>query len=102
LAPDRVVPPAPQLQVHPWEDMPDMRANENKALDMTGRDQAGRMHIPIQNAMTDVLSRLKIDPNAPKGIYTPGGQGIEYSHALNETQGNERPKIEGEIRKNAQ
>ena len=102
LAPDRVIPPAPQLQVHPWEDFPDMRAAEDKELATTGRDKAGRMHIPIDNAMTEVLSRLKIEPNAPRGLTTPGGQGIEYSHSLGETSGNERPEIKGEIHKNAQ
>ncbi len=82
-----------------------MRAAEIKTLEATGKDQAGRMHIPIEAAMTEVLTHLKVDPNAPKGLTTPGGQGIEYSHSLTETQGNERPQrpvIEGEIRKNAQ
>jgi hypothetical protein len=102
LAPDRVVPTAPQLQVHPWEDLPEMRAAENKALMTAGRDQAGHMHIPIEQAMTEVLSRLKVEPNAPKGLSIPGGQGREYSHSLSGTLGNERPQIEGEIRKNAQ
>jgi hypothetical protein len=102
LAPDRVIPPAPQVQIHPWEDLPEMRETETKGLEESGKDKYGRLHIPITNAMTDVLSRLKIDPNAPKGLTTPGGQGREYSHSLNETQGNERPVIEGEIRKNAQ
>jgi hypothetical protein len=102
LAPDRVLPPAPQLQVHPWEDLPEMRAAEITALDTTGRDKAGRMHIPISNAMTEVLSRLKIDPNAPRGITTPGGQGLEYSRSMTEIPGASRPQIQGEIRKNAQ
>jgi hypothetical protein len=101
LAPDRVLPPSPQLQIHPWEDVPEMRAAEEKALETTGRDQAGHMHIPIENAMTEVLPRLKIAPNAPRGLTAPGGQGIEYSHALNPATGNERPQIQGEIRKNA-
>jgi hypothetical protein len=106
LAPDRIIPPAPQLQVHPWEDLPDMRANENKVLAETGRDQAGRMHIPIDSAMTEVLSRLKIDPNAPRGLTTPGGQGLEYSHSLSELPPAYHPqipsaKIQGEIRTNA-
>jgi hypothetical protein len=102
LAPDRVIPPAPQVQIHPWEDLPEMRAAEAKALNETGRDQAGRMHIPIDAAMTEVLTRLKVDPNAPRGLTTPGGQGREYSHTLSERSGNERPQIQGEIRKNAQ
>jgi hypothetical protein len=52
--------------------------------------------------MTDVLSRLKVEPNAPQGLTTPGGQGMEYSHTLAETPAAAHPQIEGEIRKNAQ
>jgi hypothetical protein len=102
LAPDRVLPPAPQLQVHPWEDIPEMRAAEIKALDTTGRDAAGRMHIPIASAMTEVLSRLKVDPNAPRGLTTPGGQGLEFSRSITQMPAPSHPQIQGEIRKNAQ
>jgi hypothetical protein len=102
LAPERVIPPAPQVQVHPWEDLPEMREAEAKGLAETGRDKYGRMHIPIEKAMAEVLTRLKVDPNAPRGSTIPGGQGREYSHALIETPSVVRPQIEGEIRKNAQ
>lgn len=102
LAPDRITPVAPQVQVHPWEDLPEMRAAEEKALETTGKDQACRMHIPIEKAIAESVARLKIDPNAPKGLMTPGGQGREYSHALAPANGNERPQIQGEIRKNVQ
>jgi hypothetical protein len=102
LSPDRVLPPAPQVQVHPWEDLPEMRATEAEQLNTTGRDKAGRMHIPIASAMTEVLSRLKIDPNAPRGLTTPGGQGLDYSRSVTEIPGASRPQIQGEIRKNAQ
>jgi len=102
LAPDRIIPIAPQVQIHPWEDLPEMRAQEDKALESTGKDTAGRVHIPIEQAMAATLTHLKIDPNAPKGLTTPGGQGREYSHALAPEKGNERPQIEGEIRKNVQ
>lgn len=102
LAPDRIVPPAPQVQVHPWEDLPEMRLKEEKELNTTGRDQAGRMHIPIANAMTEVLSRLKVDANAPRGLNTPGGQGLEYSRSVTQIPGGTRPQIQGEVRKNAQ
>jgi hypothetical protein len=102
LAPDRVIPPAPQVQIHPWEDLPEMREAEAKTLSETGRDQAGHMHIPIDAAMSEVLTKLKVDPNAPRGLTTPGGQGREYSHTLSERSGNERPQIQGEIHKNAQ
>ena len=102
LAPDRVIPPSPQVQVHPWEDLPEMHETEQKGLAASGRDQAGRMHVPIDDAIADVVSRLKVDPNAPRGLYTPGGQGREFSHPLAQTQGNERPMIQGEIHKNVQ
>jgi hypothetical protein len=102
LAAERVIPPAPQLQIHPWEEYPDMRADQQKELETTGRDKAGRMHIPIESAMTEVLSRLKIDPNAPHGLTTPGGQVLEYSRSVTEIPGASRPQIQGEVRKNAQ
>jgi hypothetical protein len=102
LSPDRVIPPAPQLQIHPWEEYPDMRADQQKELETTGRDKAGRMHIPIESAMTEILSRLKMDPNAPRGLTTPGGQGLEYSRSVTELPGASRPQIQGEVRKNAQ
>lgn len=104
LTPERVIPSAPQVQVHPWEDLPEMRASEVKTLEFSGRDQAGRMHIPIEKAMSEIVPRLKVDPSAPKGLVTPGGQGREYSHALSEIGVTNRPApmIEGEIRKNAQ
>jgi hypothetical protein len=102
LAPDRVIPPSPQVQVHPWEDLPEMRETEKKGLATMGRDQAGRMHIPINDAIGAVVSRLQVDANAPRGLTTPGGQGREFSHPLAQTQGNERPMISGEIHKNVQ
>ena len=107
LTPERIIPSAPQVQVHPWEDLPEMRANEIKTLETSGRDQAGRMHVPIEKAMSEIVTRLNVDPNAPKGLTTPGGQGREYSHSLTDIRGNDRPAstrpmIEGEIRKNAQ
>jgi hypothetical protein len=102
LSPERVLPPSPQVQVHPWEDLPEMRETEDKALAETGRDKAGRMHIPIASAMTEVISHLRVEPNAPRGLTTPGGQGREYSRSLSEIPGAARPQIEGEVRKNAQ
>jgi hypothetical protein len=100
LAPDRVLPPAPQVQVHPWEEFPELREAEDKALNTTGRDAAGHMHIPIASAMTEVLSRLNVEPNAPRGLTTPGGQGIDYSRSVRELPGASRPQIQGEIHKN--
>ncbi len=103
LAPDRIIPPAPQVQIHPWEDLPEMRATENQELNFSGRDKFGRMHIPIAAAMTEALSRLKVAPDAPRGLNNPGGQGIEFSHENGQSVGGgARPQIQGEIRKNAQ
>ncbi len=108
LAPGRVLAPAPQLQVHPWEEVPDMRAHENEVLNSSGKDAAGHMHIPIDKAMDAVVSRLVIQPNAPSGIYTPGGEGRDFSQSVNDMppayrQGPRKiPQIQGEIRKHAQ
>jgi hypothetical protein len=103
LAPYRVVPPNPQLQVHPWEELPDMRAHENAVLNNGGKDPDGRVHIPINQAMENVTSRLTIAPNAPVGITTPGGQGRDFATSVNAMPSQYRqPQIQGEIRKNAQ
>jgi hypothetical protein len=104
LAPGRVLAPAPQLQVHPWEEMPDMRANENEVLNSSGKDATGRIHIPIDKAMDTVVSRLNIQPNAPRGIDTPGGEGRAFAGSVNDMPPAYRqiPQIQGEIRKHAQ
>jgi hypothetical protein len=104
LAPGRVLAPAPQLQVHPWEEMPDMRANENELLNSSGKDANGRIHIPIDKAMDTVVSRLNIQPNAPRGIDTPGGEGRAFAGSVNDMPPAYRqiPQIQGEIRKHAQ
>ncbi|MBV8071911.1 MAG: hypothetical protein JO270_18525, partial [Acidobacteriaceae bacterium] len=51
LAPARVIPAAPQLQVHPWEELPEMRAREDQILNSYGKDANGNFHIPISTAM---------------------------------------------------
>jgi hypothetical protein len=103
LAPSRIVPPQPQLQVHPWETLPDVRAHEDQVLSSTGRDADGRMHIPIDRAMDAVVSRLTIAPNAPPGITTPGGEGRDFSGSVNAMPPAYRvPQIQGEIHKRAQ
>lgn len=102
LAPERVLPPAPQLQVQPWEDLPEMRAKEDQVLNSSGKDAVGRYHIPIQDAMTAVIARLKIDSDAPKGITTPGGGGRTYAGNLSNLPAqNRKPSIQGEIQKHA-
>jgi hypothetical protein len=103
LAPSRIIPPAPQLQVHPWETLPDVRAQEDQVLSSYGKDADGRVHIPINRAMDAVLSRLSVAPNAPPGITTPGGGGRDFSGSVNAMPPAYRaPQIQGEIRKRAQ
>jgi hypothetical protein len=103
LAPERVLAPAPQLQVHPWEELPEMRAQEEQLLNSYGKYKDGRFHIPINVAMNTVLPQLKIAPNAPQGITTPGGEGRDFSRSVNDMPpAYRRPEIRGEIRKHAQ
>jgi hypothetical protein len=103
LAPSRVVPPAPQIQVQPWEDLPQMRSHEDQVLNSSGKDAEGHYHIPINDAMGAVVSRLRIEPNAPVGLATPGGEGRQFSHSLSDMPPQYRaPVIQGEIHKHAQ
>lgn len=109
LAPGRVIAPAPQLQVHPWEELPDMRAHENEVLNSSGKDANGKIHVPIDKAMDTVVSQLRIQPNAPSGITTPGGEGRAFAGSINnmppayrQPQPAQVPQIRGEIRKRAQ
>jgi hypothetical protein len=103
LAPARVVPPAPQLQVQPWEDLPQMRAREDQVLNSSGKDADGHYHIPINDAIGAVVSRLRIEPNAPVGLATPGGEGRQFSRSLSDMPPQYRaPVIQGEIHKHAQ
>jgi hypothetical protein len=104
LAPARVLAPAPQLQVHPWEEVPDMRAHEDEVLNTSGKDAAGRMHVPIDKAMDAVVSHVVIQANAPRGIYTPGGEGRAFAGSVSDMPPAYRqaPQIQGEIRKHAQ
>lgn len=103
LAPARVYPPAPQVQVHPSEELPDILAHDNQILNSSGRDAEGHMHVPIDRAMDAVVSRLNIRPGAPQGITTPGGEGRDFAGSINSMPAPyQRPQIQGEIRKNAQ
>ena len=103
LAPERVIAPAPQLQVHPWEELPEMRAHEEQILSSYGKDADGRFHIPIGAAMNAVLPQLKVAPDAPQGITAPGGQGRDFAGSIHDMPAPyQRPQIQGEIHKNAQ
>jgi hypothetical protein len=103
LAPARLVPPGPQLQVHPWETLPDVRAHEDEVLNGSAKDAEGHVHIPIDRAMDAVASRLNISPDAPPGITTPGGEGRDFAGSVNAMPpAYRKPQIQGEIRKHAQ
>jgi hypothetical protein len=103
LAPARVVPPSPQLQVHPWEELPDIRTHEEEVLNSSGKDPDGREHVPISQAMDAVVSKLNIHPGAPQGITTPGGEGRDFAGSVNAMPAPyRRPQIQGEIQKHAQ
>jgi len=68
LAPSTQIPPQPRLQEHPWEELQQLRARENKELATYGwQDQkAGIVRIPISRA---------IDMVAEKGLpYQQAGQ----------------------------
>lgn len=108
LSPARIVPPAPQLQVHPWEELPDARAHEDAVLNGSAKDENGRLHMPINQAMDAVVSRVAIRPGAPEGITTPGGEGRAFAGSVNSMPApyqrppTETPQIRGEIHKHAQ
>ena len=100
IAPARVIPPVPQLQVHPWDELPDLRAHAESILNSYGKDASGRTHIPIDQAIDSVQSRLTIVPGALKGLMTPGGEGRPFADSLNAMpEPYKKPAIQGEIRK---
>lgn len=103
VAPARVLPAQPQLEVHPWDILPDLRAREDQVLNNYGKDANGHVHIPIGRAIDAVTARLNVTPGAPQGITTPGGEGRDFSGSLaNMPPQYQKPQIQGEIRKNAQ
>lgn len=108
IAAGRVVPKGPVLQVHPWEELPEVRDDALKLLNSSGKDANGQYHIPIHQAMDMVVGKLNIEPNAPVGITTPGGEGFDFSHSLSampapyQQQRQPQAQIQGEIHKHAQ
>ena len=103
LAPARIIPQGPLLQVRPWEELPELRAHEDEVLNHYGKDADGHVHIPINVAMDAVVPKLNIAPGAPQGITTPGGEGREFSGSINAMPpAYRRPQIQGEIRKSGQ
>jgi len=102
VAPERVLPPQPQIEVHPWDILPDLRAHEDQVLNNYGKDANGHVHIPIAKAIDAVTARLSIAPGAPQGITTPGGEGRDFAGSINSMPAPYgKPQIQGEIRKNA-
>ena len=106
LAPARVVPPLPILQVHPWEVFPDLLTQQEAQLHSYGKDPDGHVHVPIEQAMDSVVPKLNVRTNAPQGLTIPGGQGRDFAGSLGSMppvyQQAQPPTIQGEIRKNAQ
>lgn len=103
LRPSRVLPPAPRLEVHPWDYYPDLLASQEKTLQSAGKDPSGRYHIPITQAVDNIAGKLSVRPDAPPGLTIPGGQGRDFAGSLaNMPAPYQPPTIQGEIRKNAQ
>jgi hypothetical protein len=102
LAPERILPPNPQIEVHPWEYLPILRAQEDHVLNSYGKDASGHLRIPINRAMDAVIPGLKIRPDAPAGITTPGGDG-RYSPGVEDAHRTPyRIEIRGGVQENAQ
>jgi hypothetical protein len=115
LSPERIIPPTPRIEVHPWNDLPELRRHEDEVLTSSGTDAGGRQHVPITQAIDQVASQLPIRGNSGAGLTVPGGQGRDFAGSLNgmpapyqtilQQQGQPAqknvPTIQGEIRKNA-
>lgn len=102
LAPARIVPPNPQIEVHPWDYLPELRAHEDQVLNSYGKDANGHLRIPINRAIGAVIPSLKIRPGAPQGLTTPGGEGRYSTGAENADRAPYRIEIKGGTQKNAQ
>ena len=88
----RPLPPLPRLQVEPVQDLVQLRAQQNDALDTYGWvDRAnGIVRIPVSRAMDLLLERgsLPVRPNAPAApdrppVAPPAPLGAPASHAVN-------------------
>ncbi len=95
LAPARILPPNPQIEVHPWDYLPQLRAHEDQVLSSYGKDANGHLRIPINRAMEAVIPTLKIRPGAPPGITTPGGEGRYSTGVENASRQPYRIEIKG-------
>ena len=108
-APERVIPPAPQLQVHPWESLTVLRAHEDEILNGYGKDAQGHIHIPIDRAMSLVVGRLPIRPDASPGLTVPGGNAYDFTGSVNTyppayqtPAAPSEPQLKGKVEKSAQ
>ena len=106
---ERVLPPEPKLEVHPWESLPILRQHEDEILNGYGKDAEGHVHIPIDRAMDLVIPQLRIRPNSPPGLTIPGGVGfgtVGSSHDLPPQYRSPAeagpPQLKGKVEKSAQ
>jgi hypothetical protein len=104
LPPVRVIPPEPRIEVHPWDYYPELLASQEKQLNSAGKDRNGTYHIPINQAVDMIATKLPVRPNSAPGLTVPGGQGRDFSGSLANMPPAYQPPptIQGEIRKNAQ
>ncbi len=82
LSPERVIPSGPLIEVHPWETFPTLRAHEESILLHDGASPNGQQHLAIDEAIGEVVSKLKIRPGASEGYTVPGGQGRDFAGSL--------------------
>lgn len=84
LAPARIFPPEPKVEVQPWTDFPKLRAHEEQMLSSYGVTR-GEIRIPIQRAMDLIVPRL---PQRPASSAIGTGQGRSQSNSVRERSGN--------------
>lgn len=112
LAPARIVPAQPRIEVHPWSTYPDLKAHWQAELSKGGVGDNGERRQPISTVLDQTASSLPIRPGSGPGLTMPGGEGRTFSHALNQLPAAYREiaqpptaagaaTIQGEIRKNA-
>lgn len=65
LAPARIFPPAPKVEVQPWTDFPKLRAHEEQVLNSYGVTR-GEIHIPVDRAVDLIVPRLPMRSNSPE------------------------------------
>lgn len=112
LAPARVIPPTPRIEVHPWDTFPQLKQRWQQELAKGGTSEDGTQHQAISQAMQQTAPSLPVRPGSGPGLTVPGGQGFDFSQSLsrmpdayqqivNPPGAPTGPTIQGEIRKNA-